>query len=117
MIELSIGGASWDGWLFGPYGRAREWRLFDAVGTYYTAAEVAEVRELAADVDYLRVQLAAIRAQRAALTPDEAAILRAAADVLARLASPYRVTSCGKTARQSRTQLQTRTPSRADRSR
>ena len=52
MIRLNATG--WAGWTLGPYGKAREWRLFDPNGTNYTAREVAALRAMALDLDFLK---------------------------------------------------------------
>ena len=44
----------WPGWTLGPYGRARDWRLFAPDGSHYTAGEITGLRGMALDVDYLR---------------------------------------------------------------
>src|SRR4030065_216479 len=52
-VALARGGTSWDGWHFGPYGKAREYRLIDPAGTTYTAGEIQELARLALELDYL----------------------------------------------------------------
>jgi len=49
----AAGGASWVGWHFGPWGRARDWRLHAPDGASYTAGEIAQTRALAHEVCYL----------------------------------------------------------------
>ncbi len=44
----------WAGWVLSRYGRAREWRLIAPGGEAFTAAEIAGLRYLVLDVDYLR---------------------------------------------------------------
>lgn len=57
MLDLSVGGVSWEGWFFGRYGRAREWRIHAPDETTYTAAEIANLRALTLDVNYLTVRI------------------------------------------------------------
>lgn len=77
----------WAGWFFGTYGRAREWRLHAPDGSHYVAAEVAELRYLILDVDYLRARVREVEAEietaRRRFTPAELATIRAAAALLA----------------------------------
>lgn len=91
---MDIGGPDWSGWSFSPYGRARSWRLIAPDGSNFTAAEVASIPQLALDLDYLRLQVSRLQAEHQAaavyLTPDDAAALRTAAEILRRIASPYR---------------------------
>jgi hypothetical protein len=62
-IHLDTGGPAWAGWTFGRYGRARDWRLFAPDGTHYQAAELAELRALVLDVDYLRMRVRELEAR------------------------------------------------------
>lgn len=55
-MDLAIGGPSWAGWKFAPFGRARDWRLHAPDGTTYDACEIAELRRMALDLDYLQVR-------------------------------------------------------------
>ena len=54
-IDLSIGGTDWEGWYFGPWGRAKGWRLHDPLGTSYHACEIATVRQNERELGYLQV--------------------------------------------------------------
>lgn len=82
-IDLAIGG--WTGWTFGPWGRAREWRLHAPTGESYSAAEVADVRRLQLDIDYLRLRVRELElSQAATFTADDLATLRTAAAILQR---------------------------------
>lgn len=87
-IKLDIGGAAWSGWTFGPYGRARDWRLTAPSGETFTAGDLLDARPLALDVDYLRSRVreleALIERDNYSFSEEEAAALRAAADILAR---------------------------------
>lgn len=91
---MDIGGPDWQGWRFAPYGRAGSWRLIGPDGTNYTAQEVASIPHMALDLDYLRTRLEALQKTQNAteihVSPSDAAALRHAAEILQRLASPYR---------------------------
>jgi len=93
-LALCVGGTAWDGWIFAPYGRARDWRLTDPAGNSFTAQKIAELPYLRLDLDYLMLKIRTLQAQHQALavyiTPDDAATLRAAAEILSRISSPYR---------------------------
>lgn len=87
-VHLGPGGASWNGWTFGPYGKAREFRLIDPDGTTYTAGEIRELARLVVELDYLR---GLVREQRTEagkkavrLDAGELQLLRAAVAILAR---------------------------------
>lgn len=53
---MERGGPSWAGWSFAPWGRAKEWRLHAPDGASYSAEEIAELRRLVLDLDYLQVR-------------------------------------------------------------
>lgn len=68
-INLSIAGPDWLGWSFGPYGKARSFRLTTPAGESLDAHEIQWARADKRDLDYLRnriIQLndALQRAQR-----------------------------------------------------
>lgn len=85
-VDLGRGGASWEGWRFSRYGRAREWRLIAPDGTTYTQAEIQELPAMLADLDYLRARIGELEASTVGIpfTPAEAAALAEAVAVLAR---------------------------------
>ncbi len=89
-IDLSIGGADWDGWHFGPWGRAKGWRLHDPNGTNYIASEIAQLRPMEYNVDYLQVKVKEVEAQIAEiqrpLMQGEIEALQVAIALLTRLA-------------------------------
>lgn len=92
-IDLSQAG--WPGWTFGPYGRAREWRLFGPDGTNYTAEEIRSARGLLLDVDYLRSRVRGLQekidAHACHFSASDLEVLQAAMVVLAeRLPAPSR---------------------------
>ncbi|HJX19107.1 MAG TPA: hypothetical protein VJ437_13070 [Acidiferrobacterales bacterium] len=88
-VALARGGTSWDGWHFGPYGKAREYRLIDPAGTTYTAGEIQELARLAVELDYLRNQAQTLRGQVDArachFSPDDVAALQIAIAILGRV--------------------------------
>lgn len=88
MVDLSIGGPAWDGWTFGPWGKARDWRLHAPDGNSFDACEIAELRRALLDVDYLQVQVKILREKlepgTVTFTASEAATLHAAAAIIAR---------------------------------
>lgn len=87
-IELHIGGPSWSGWRFGPWGRAREWRLCSPTGENFTAGDVADLRALQLDVNYLQTRNRELTAQldhtACYFSGGDADTLRAAASILNR---------------------------------
>ena len=89
-LALDRGGASWAGWTFAPWGRAREWFLIAPDSTRYSAGEIHELTALMLDVDWLRHRVRELEAQAVGvrMTIEEAAVLRAAAAILARTAPP-----------------------------
>lgn len=105
-LDLSIGGQSWDGWHFGPWGRAREWRLHAPDGAHYTAGEVGTVRAQALDIDYLqrRVrELADIAAPDALhFGPLDARALIAVAELILRTSKQFSIAQRTFAARASR---------------
>lgn len=88
-IDLSIGGDTWTGWRFGPYGRARDWRLHAPDGAIYTAGDVGELHALQLDVGWLHTRVRTLEAQSSMtawrLGTDDLHTLRAAADILGKL--------------------------------
>ena len=60
---LGHGGESWNGWRFGPYGRAREWRLIAPDGETFTAGDIQSLRGFMLDVDFLRGRVQALQGQ------------------------------------------------------
>lgn len=87
-VALDRGGATWAGWTFAPYGRATDWRLIAPDGTHYTAGDLAELKALQLDVDYLRLRVRELEttAQGVRLSPGEASAVSAALSVLEKYA-------------------------------
>lgn len=85
-IDLSQGGASWAGWTFGRWGKARDWRLVAPDDSNYTAAEVWELRALLVDLDFYRVRVRELEllTQKTAcyFSDEDAAVVRAAVRIL-----------------------------------
>lgn len=81
-IDLSAGGNAWRGWRLGPYGRARDWRLFAPDGQVYTAGDVAALAALALDVTYLQGRVRELEQEQAGLSADQLRILTEAAAIL-----------------------------------
>lgn len=74
LIDLSIGGADWNGWHFGPWGRAKDWRIHAPDGANYVACEIANIREYEGNINFFQVQIKQITKQLAefkAPIPDE----------------------------------------------
>lgn len=63
FIDLRAGGATWEGWYFGPFGRARDWRLHAPTGEDFQAAEIAELRRHVHEIDYLRQRVTELQRQ------------------------------------------------------
>lgn len=84
---MKRGGASWEGWHFGPYGRARDWRLIAPDTTVYTPGEIQAYHREALELDYMisrcRQLEALLAAKPVGLTPRERHILQQAAAILA----------------------------------
>lgn len=100
-IPLALCGYGWAGWRLGPYGKARAWRLYGPDGTGYTAGEIAELRALQLDVDWLRMRVQELEAVAAGgLERGDVEDLRAAAAVLLRLSAgkAYRTVRPGNNA-------------------
>ncbi len=94
MIRLDAA-PGWAGWVVSRYGRAREWRLVSPRGENFTTAEIANLRHLVLDVDYLRgrvLELEGLVGAHACYFDDaEIAALQAAVAVLERrLPAPRR---------------------------
>lgn len=89
-IDLSVGGADWDGWRFGPWGRAKQWRLFGPDGTFYFPSEIALLESMARDLDFYQVSMKQleqrIRELEKPLMDAELESLQATIALLARLA-------------------------------
>lgn len=87
-VDLSIGGQSWAGWHFGPWGRAKEWRLRAPNEQTYLAGELLEFPQLLMDLNALQVQLRTLEALASPdamhFGPADAALLIAAKDVIER---------------------------------
>jgi hypothetical protein len=85
-LDLSIGGPSWSGWYLGPWGRAKEWRLFDPAGTFYFSDEIANLHHLTRNLNYLEVKLKELERYDTGdamhFGPEDAATLLAAAAIL-----------------------------------
>ncbi len=88
-VDLSGGGDSWNGWIFGPYGRAREFRLISPDGAAYTPGDLWDMRGHALNVDALRGQVRELEALTDAtayhFTAAELRAIEAAAEILGRL--------------------------------
>lgn len=85
-LSLSLGGETWNGWTFGPWGRARDWRLHAPNGEHYTADELLLTRRRDHDLNYLQQRINIIEDAAAIYIPRaDAAILREAASILAAL--------------------------------
>ena len=95
-LNLSRGGESWSGWTFGPWGRAKEWRLHAPDGASYDACEIAELRARVLDLDYLQVRVRQLEQRERELlaqlerrfSAGEIATLRAAAAILRKVETP-----------------------------
>lgn len=96
VLDLSHGGESWSGWTFGPWGRAKEWRLHAPDGASYDACEIAELRARALDLDYLQTRVRQLEQRERELlaqlerrfSASEIATLRAAAAILRQAETP-----------------------------
>lgn len=71
-VRLAIGGESWNGWTFGPYGRAREWRINAPGGCSYTVNELEDLRGLYLNIDYLQVRIRKIELELTEARKNEA---------------------------------------------
>lgn len=95
IINLDVGGASWEGWTFGPWGRARCWRIFDPRGTCYQVCEIAQIRSSVLEIDFLERRVreleGLVAAQSAYFNLQEIATLHAAVAILTRLPRPRRL--------------------------
>lgn len=88
IIDLAVGGESWDGFTFGPWGKSREWFLFTPDGARYAASELRALRDLTHDLDYLQTRVRELERLlgpgAVAFAAAEAAILRRAASLIER---------------------------------
>lgn len=93
MIRLEEA-TGWAGWTLGPYGKAREWRLFAPDGTHYTAQEVSGLRGMVLDLDFLRGQVRELREKvdgsAVHFSADDLLALRLAVAVLDKIAPAER---------------------------
>lgn len=89
-MDMGIGGPDWAGWHFGKWGRAKDWRLCDPDGTNYAAGEIAQLRHMEQNLDYLQVKVKEVEAQIAGiqrpLAQGEIEALQVAIALLTRLA-------------------------------
>ena len=84
MLDLSCGG--WDGWHFGPYGKARKWRLFAPTSEFFIPAEILAIRESQLELDYLRLRIKTLEATKSlTLTAEDVFVIRALQRLLERL--------------------------------
>jgi len=87
-ISLAIGGESWEGFTFGSYGRARDWRITTPNGETIQADELSSLRARDHDLSYLQYRAADLAAKLAgasmAFSPDEAQLLRVALQLMLR---------------------------------
>jgi len=60
-IDMTDGG--WTDWWFGPWGRAKDWRLHAPEGTSYTMGEIDYLRHHVRDYDYLSDRVRALEQQ------------------------------------------------------
>lgn len=73
-IDLSVGGADWEGWYFGPWGRAKGWRLHDPKGANYIPYEIANIHQYEGNINFFQVQIKQLTRQLAEFKspiPDE----------------------------------------------
>lgn len=86
-VPLDLIAYGWRGWRLAPYGRARCFRLISPSGEAYTPGEVADVRALQLDVDWLRWRVRELEAATAGarLSVADAETVAAALAVLERL--------------------------------
>lgn len=87
MVDMSLGG--WDGWRFGPYGKARTWRLLAPGGEFFTPGDLLAIRTNAANVDVLNAQVAKLRAMQLPLTHDDFLTVEATYFILQGLLTMY----------------------------
>lgn len=82
-----LGGDAWQGWHFGPWGRAKSWRLFGPRGERYEACEIREAKPLRGDVEWLRARVKfleqRVRADAVYFTGEQLQALYAALEILA----------------------------------
>lgn len=83
-IDMSIGG--WDGWYFGRYGRAKQWRIHAPTGECFIPTEILNIRATLLDLDYLRLRIRRLEAQKGlTLSPDDVSVIHALQRLVERL--------------------------------
>lgn len=84
---MERGGESWRGWHFGPYGRAKDWRLLSPDGGNFAPEEILDFRRMLLDLDYYQVRCKHLEQQTPPqiLTRHQRAIIMAALQILMQL--------------------------------
>lgn len=84
FIDLSIGG--WDGWRFGRYGKAKQWRIHAPTGECFIPTEILNIRASQLDLDYLRLRIKRLEATKGlTLSPDDITVIHALQRLVERL--------------------------------
>jgi len=68
-VDMSIGG--WDGWYYGPWGKARLWRIQAPTGDTFLPDEIIGCRGKDREISYLQSQINRLRAMQLPITHDD----------------------------------------------
>ena len=84
FVDMSIGG--WDGWRFGGYGKAKQWRIHAPTGECFIPTEILNIRANQLDLDYLRLRIKRLEATKGlTLSPDDVSVIHALQRLVERL--------------------------------
>lgn len=86
-IDMSIGG--WVGWYYGPWGKAKVWRIHAPNGEMFIPGELLSIRENQANIGVLSGQVARLRSMQLPLTRDDFLTVEAAYFILQGLLTMY----------------------------
>ena len=86
-IDMAVGG--WEGWFYGPWGRAKKWRIHSPTGESFHPDELLSVRQNQCEIGVLESQVKRLRAMQLPLTRDDFLTVEAAYFILQGLLTMY----------------------------
>lgn len=86
-VDMSVGG--WDGWYYGPWGKARLWRIHAPTGETFHPDELLLVRQSERDVSSLQSQVKRLRSMQLPLSHDDFLQVESAYFILQGLLTMY----------------------------
>lgn len=79
-VDMAIGG--WEGWHYGPWGKAKRWRIHAPTGESFCPDELLLVRQGEREISALQSQVKRLRAMQLPITHDDFLTVEAAYFIL-----------------------------------